>query len=249
MSGHSKWSTIKRRKEKVDAKKGRLFTRLIKEITIAAKQGGGDPDGNPRLRTAIATARSASMPSDNIDRAIKRGTGELPGVVYEEVTYEGYGPGGVGVLVETVTDNKNRTTSEIRRIFTRHGGNLGGVGCVSWMFEQKGVVLVEKGGLSEEELLTKVLEAGAEDVRTEDESYEIICNPPTLDTLKDALRMSNIPFSSAEVTRVPQTTVKVTGHKAEQLLRLMEEMEEFEDVQNIYANFDIPDEVIQRVAS
>ncbi len=249
MSGHSKWSTIKRKKEKTDARRGRIFTRLIKEISLAAREGGGDAEGNPRLRTAISNAKAANMPSDNIERAIKRGTGELPGVVYEEVTYEGYGPGGVGILVETVTDNKNRTTSEVRRIFTRHGGNLGSVGCVSWMFDQRGVVIVEKGELDEEELLTNALEAGAEDVRLDDDSYEIVCKPPDFETLKDSLQQSGISYSNAEVTKVPQSTVKITGKEAERLLKLMEDMEEFEDVQNIYANFDIPDEVMERVAS
>ncbi len=248
MSGHSKWSTIKRKKEKMDAKRGRAFTRLIKEIAVAAREAGGDPDGNPRLRTAVANAKAANMPSDNIERAIKRGTGELPGVVYEEVTYEGYGPGGVGVLVETVTDNKNRTTSEIRRIFTKHGGNLGSVGCVSWIFDPKGVVIVDRTGLDEEELLTNALEAGAEDVRVDNDSYEIICNPPDFESLKDSLEKGGILYSSAEVTKIPKNTVELAGRKAEQLLKLMEEMEESEDVQNVYANFDIPDEVMQRVA-
>ncbi len=249
MSGHSKWSTIKRKKGQADAKRGTLFTRLIKEITIAAREGGRDLEGNPRLRTAVSNAKASNMPKENIERAIKKGTGELPGVVYEEVTYEGYGPGGIGILVETVTDNKNRTTSDIRRIFTKHGGSLGSVGCVSWMFEQRGVVVVEKGAVDEEELLTIALEGGADDVRSEDNSYEIICMPPNLEALKGALEKSGITWTSAEVTKTPQSTIRLAGKKAEQVLSIMEAMEEFEDVQNVYANFDIPDEVMEKVAS
>ncbi len=248
MSGHSKWSTIKRKKEKADAARGKVFSKLIKEITIAAREGGGDPESNSRLRTAIVTAKAANMPAQNIDRAIKKGTGELPGVSIEEVSYEGYGPGGVAMLVECVTDNRNRTTADLRRVFTRHGGNMGSAGCVSWMFSPKGVIMVERSKADEDTILSIALDAGAEDVRTDQNTYEILSELTSFEQVKKALDSSGVEYASAEKTKVPQTTVKLTGKQAEQMLRLMEAIEEVDDVQNVYANFDIPEEVMVSLA-
>lgn len=248
MSGHSKWSTIRRKKEKTDAARGRLFTKLIREIAAAARVGGGDPDGNPRLRTAIDAARNANMPSENIERAIKKGTGELPGAHYEEMIYEGYGPGGVAILLETLTDNKNRTTAEIRHILTKYGGKMSEAGSVAWTFDQKGLVVVSKEGCPEDDLLAAALEAGAEDLKSDDEDYyEVLTSPSDLESVKQALQAAGIAWERSELTRVPQSLVKVEGKAAEQLLRLMSFLEDQEDVQHTYANFDIPAEILEEV--
>jgi YebC/PmpR family DNA-binding regulatory protein len=247
MSGHSKWSTIKRKKGKADQQRGKLFTKLIKELTVAARSGGGDPNGNPRLRTAVENARANNMPTSNIEKAIKRGTGELPGVHYEEQTLEGYGPRGVAVFLETLTDNKNRTTSEIRHILTRHGGHLGEVGCVSWMFDLQGSIVVDKGKASEDELMAAALEAGAEDVNDEGEFFEVVTAPSDLENVKRALAERKIQFSSAQLTRNPQTVIKLEGKHAEQILKLMDALEDHEDIQKVYSNFDVPDEIMEKL--
>ncbi len=249
MSGHSKWSTIKRKKGKADAERGKLFTKLIKEITIAARDGGGDAKGNPRLRTAIANAKAQSMPAANIDRAIKKGTGELPGTTYEEHFYEGYGPGGVALLVQVLTDNKNRTTSELRHLLTKYGGNLGEVGCVAWMFHAKGLLTVPSAGVTEDRLLEIVLDAGADDVDSSSEDvYEIYTSPSDLDPVHKAIEAAGITPASVEFSRVPSTSVAVEDEKqGEQLLRLMEFLEDHEDVQKVYANFDISDEMMEKL--
>lgn len=244
MSGHSKWHGIKHKKAKADAQKGRLFTKVIKEITVAARHGGGDPIGNPRLRTAIQAAKAANMPADNIDRAIKKGTGELPGVSYEECVYEGYGPGGVAVMVEALTDNKNRTTSELRKLFSKSGGNMGESGCVAWMFAKKGLIQVEVAKADEEKLMSVVLEAGAEDMRRAESLFEITTAPADFEAARGAVAKAEIPTVSAEVTMVPQSTLRIEGKTAQQMLQLMEELEEHDDVQHVYANFDIPEEVM-----
>jgi YebC/PmpR family DNA-binding regulatory protein len=241
MSGHSKWHTIKHKKAAADAKRGRVFTKIIKEITVAARLGGGDPEGNPRLRTVLLAAKAANMPKDNIEKAIKKGTGELPGVSYEEVSYEGYGPGGVAVFVQALTDNRNRTLPEIRHLFSKYGGNLGESNCVSWMFEKKGYLVVPKGRGSEEALLEVVLEAGGDDVRDDGENWEILAPPDRLEAVKDALASRGIQTSTAELSMVPKTTVKIEGKKAQQLLGMMEALEDHDDVQNVWANFDIDD--------
>lgn len=247
MSGHSKWSSIKHKKGAADAKRGRIFTRLIKEITVAARLGGGDPDGNPRLRTAIAAAKSENMPKDNIERAIKKGTGELEGVNYDEITYEGYGPGGVAMLVECLTDNKNRTVADIKYIFDRHAGNLGEPGCVAWMFEKKGLVVFDKDTVDEEKLLDIALESGADDVKEEDEGFEVLIPPSDFETVKQAFDEAGLEYSLAEISMIPQNTVKLEGKKAEQMLTLMEALEDNDDVNNVYANFDIADEVMEAI--
>ncbi len=239
MSGHSKWSTIKHKKAALDAKRGRIFTRLIKEITVAARAGGGDPDGNPRLRAAVAEAKAANMPADNIKRAIQRGTGELPGVQYEEVTYEGYGPGGVAVLAECLTDNRNRTTAEIRHLFGKHGGNLGESNSVAWMFSRKGHFLVPAEAAAEDSLLDLVLEQGGEDVQKDGDVFEIITPPELYEAVSAALGKAGVTPSSAEVRMIPQNTVPLEGRRAQQCLALMEALEEHEDVQKVSANFDI----------
>ncbi len=239
MSGHSKWSTIKRKKEKIDAERGKVFTRLIREITTAARHGGGDEGANPRLRTAVLTARAANMPMGNIEKAIKKGTGELPGVVYEEKTYEGYGPGGIAIMIDTMTDNTNRTTSTVRHLLAKHGGNLGETGCVSWMFEKKGLIGVSRGDCTEEKLMEIALDAGADDMTTEDDVFEIVTGPDDFINVKQALDKQNIKVSSAEITMIPKTTVKLEGKHAEQIVKLMEALEEEDDVQHVYANFDI----------
>ncbi|MBE3588041.1 MAG: YebC/PmpR family DNA-binding transcriptional regulator [Thermoanaerobacteraceae bacterium] len=242
MSGHSKWSTIKRKKAKVDAQRGKIFTRLAREIIVAARQGGGDPDANPRLKAAIQRAKEANIPNENIQRAIQKGTGELGGANYEEIVYEGYGPGGVAVMLEIMTDNRNRTAGEIRHLFSRHGGNLGESGCVSWMFEKKGLIVVDRDGLDEDELMLAALEAGAEDMRTEDDSFEIITAPAEFEQVRSALVEKGIPVSEAEVTMVPQSTVKLTGKEAEQMMRLMDALEDHDDVQEVYANFEMEED-------
>lgn len=248
MSGHSKWATIKHKKATQDAKRGRLFTKLIREITVAAREGGGNPETNPRLRTAIDRARSVNMPSDNIEKAIKRGTGELPGVNYEACIFEGYGPKGVAIIVEALTDNKNRTAAEIRNIFSKKGGNLGGSGNVSWMFAKKGYILVEKQEVSEEDLFNVVIDAGAEDIKPSDKNYEIYTDPKNFENVKKALQDHNIKFVSAELTMVPNSLIKLAGQDAKQILSLVESLEEHDDVQHVYANFDIPDEVLEEIA-
>jgi YebC/PmpR family DNA-binding regulatory protein len=249
VSGHSKWSTIKRKKGAVDAKRGKIFTRLIKEITVAARMGGGDPVGNPRLRAAIASAKTENMPKDNIERAIKKGTGELEGAVYEEITYEGYGPGGVAILVDCMTDNKNRTVADIRHYFSKSGGNLGESGCVSWMFTKKGTILVDKEDINEEELMEKALEAGAEDVVEEDNVFQVVTSPDDFEDVREALEADGVKFIEAAVAMVPQNTVDITDEKtAGQILTLLERLEDHDDVQNVYANFDIPDDIIESVS-
>ncbi len=249
MSGHSKWSTIKRRKGAADAKRGKLFTRLIKEISIAAKLGGGDPEGNPRLRTAIAIAKAENMPKENIERAIKKGTGELEGVNYEELTYEGYGPGGVAIMVEVLTDNKNRTIADIRNSFSKHNGNLGESGCVSWIFTLKGLILFDQDKVDEERLIEVVLDAGAEDVKEREGEFEVITDSAQFEDVKRAAQDAGIEYSFAEVTMIPQSTIRLLGKEAEQMLRLMGRLEDSDDIQRVYANFDIPDEVMERVAA
>ena len=248
MSGHSKWSTIKRKKGAIDAKRGKIFTSLIKELTIAARLGGGSPEGNPRLRTAVLAAKSENMPKDNIDRAIKKGTGELEGSVYEELTYEGYGPGGVAVMAEVLTDNKNRAAAEIRHIFSKNAGNLGDTGCVGWMFTRKGTIVYEKGTVDEEKLMDIALEAGADDV-TEDESTIVVTtDPKSFYAVKEEIdKRTDLPaYVVAEIAMIPQNTVELTGKEAEQMLRMMEALEESDDVQNVYSNFDIPDELMNK---
>ncbi|MBN1153809.1 YebC/PmpR family DNA-binding transcriptional regulator [candidate division KSB1 bacterium] len=247
MSGHSKWSTIRRKKEKIDAQRGKVFTKLIKELTIAARRGGGDEDSNPALRTAIANAKAANMPAANIERAIKKGTGELPGVSYDEVTYEGYGPGGTALMIEALTDNKNRTVAEIRHILSKYNGNMGESGCVAWMFEKKGIISINKSEIGEEELLELVLEGGADDLRSDDDSYEIVTNPSNYENVKRVIESHNIKIEDAELTMQPQNTVNVSGKDAENLIRIMDALEDHDDVNSIYSNFDIDSEELQRI--
>jgi YebC/PmpR family DNA-binding regulatory protein len=247
MSGHSKWSTIKHKKAAQDAKRGAMFTKVIKELTVAARLSGGDPDMNPRLRTAMLKAKAVNMPQDTMQRAIMKGTGELPGVSYEEITYEGYGPGGVAMIVTALTDNRNRTVAEIRKIFSKNGGNLGESGCVAWMFQKKGLIVVDKDKIDEDELLGIALDAGAEDVRPGDAMYEVITSVEDFEPVKQEITTKGIEPSSAEISLMPQTTVRLEGNQARQLLKLMDELEEHDDVQNVYANFDIPDEVMAEV--
>ena len=249
MSGHSKWSTIKRKKGAVDAKRGKIFTKIIKEISLAARLGVSDPEGNPRLRQAIMTAKAENMPKDNIEKAIKKGAGELGGAAsYEEIVYEGYGPGGVAVLVEVMTDNKNRTVAEIRHMFSKHGGNLGENGCVSWMFEKKGSIVFDKKDVSEDTLMELVLESGGEDVIEQESEYEVITDPSAFECVKTAIDNTGIKSILAEISMIPQTTVKLDEQKAVQMLKLMEKMEDNDDVQHVYANFDIPDEVMEKLS-
>lgn len=244
MSGHSKWATIKRKKAAADSARGRLFTKLIRELSIAAREGGGDPEANPRLRLAITTAKSNNMPAENIKRAIQRGTGELPGTSYEQAVYEGYGPAGIAVLMEVVTDNKNRTVSEIRHALEQYGGKMGELGSVAWTFHRRGVLTVPKNGLDEEKILTITLEAGAEDLKSEEDYFEITTLPENFESVKKALEENNIKIESAEVQMVPQTTIRVEGKVAEQVLKLMEALEEHDDVQHVFSNFDIDDKVM-----
>ncbi len=248
MSGHSKWATIKRKKGKADAERGRTFTKLIKEITVAARAGGGDPDANPRLRTAISTAKAANMPQDNIKKAIQKGTGELPGVSYEEITYEGYGTAGVAVFLECLTDNKKRTVSEIRHLFTRFNGNLGENGCVAWMFDKQGIITVETSVCDEDTILEVALDAGASDMNNQGDVYEIICPPADLETIRAAIEDKSIPVASAEVSMIPQNTVQLNEKQAETMLKLYEALEEHDDVQHVYANFDIADDIMTKLA-
>ena len=245
MSGHSKWSTIKHKKGALDAKRGRIFTRLIKEITVAARMGGGNAEGNPRLRAAVAEAKSNNMPADNIKRAIQKGTGELPGVAYEEKTYEGYGPGGAAVLINTVTDNANRTTSELRHLLGKHGGNLGEANSVAWIFERKGYIIVPKQGAQEDRLLEIILDAGGEDLKDDGESYEIFSPPEAFEAVRKALETSQVPFNLAEISMIPQNSVRLEGKKAQQILTLMEALEDHDDVQKVFSNFDVDDSEIQ----
>lgn len=249
MSGHSKWSSIKHKKGAADAKRGKIFTKIIREISVAARFGGGDPEGNPRLRTAIATAKSVNMPKDNIERAIKKGTGELEGAHYEESVCEGYGPNGVAILVELMTDNKNRTMAEIRHAFTKYNGNIGTANCVAWMFAKKGLIAFEKDKVDEETLMEVALDSGAEDINDEGTTLEVVTDPKNFETVKDALDKSNLKYLFAKVAMIPQNTVKLDAKEAEQTLKLMEALEDSDDVQNVYANFDIPDEIMEKISS
>jgi YebC/PmpR family DNA-binding regulatory protein len=249
MSGHSKWATIKHKKAAVDARRGKVFTKLIRELTSAARMGGGDVDANPRLRTAVATAKTANMPSDTIQRAIKKGTGELPGEIYEEITYEGYGAGGIAILVDVLTDNKNRTVAEIRHLFAKHGGNLGETGCVAWMFARKGFIALSTSQSDEDTLLELVLEAGGDDIKTYVDVYEIVTSPEAFEDVRSALAQQGLTLDVAEVTMMPQNTVPVEGKQAEQVLRLMEALDDQDDVRKAHANFDISDEVMAALAS
>lgn len=248
MAGHSKWAQIKHKKAHTDAKRGKVFTKIVKEISVAARLGGGDPEGNPRLRSAIEKAKEVNMPSENIKRAIMKGTGELPGTTYEEITYEGYGPGGVAILIETLTDNKNRTVSEIRHILSKNSGNMGEAGCVSWIFEKKGYILVEKTKVDEDTLMSVVLDAGAEDMKNDpkEDNYEVITSPENLNAVKEAIEKQNIPVSLSEITMLPKSYVPIEGSAADQMVRLVDALEDNDDVQNVYANFDIPEEAMAK---
>ena len=245
MSGHSKWATIKHKKAATDAKRGRIFTRLIREISIAARTGGGDPDTNPRLRTAILAAKNENMPNENIERALLRGTGQLEGEQYEEVTFEGYGPGGVGILIQVVTSSRNRVVSEMRHVMSKNGGNMAEAGAVGWMFHRKGEIVVPKEAASEDKLLGIVLDAGGEDLRDDGSSWYIVTPPDALDAVKDALSKASVTPASAQISMVPQNYIKLTGQQAQQMLRLVEALEEHDDVQHVYANFDIDESEIQ----
>lgn len=247
MSGHSKWSTIKHKKGATDAKRGKLFSKLIKEVTIAAKIGGGDPDANPRLRLAIGQAKSQNMPKDNLERAIKKGTGELEGVSYEEITYEGYGPAGVAVLVECLTDNKNRSVADIRHIFSKAGGNLGITGCVAWMFDKKGLISVSKTDYTEDYLIEITLDAHAEDIIEEQDTFDIICAPEDFETLKEAVDKAKIKYETSEITMIPQNLTKVETKDAEQFLKFMDALDDCDDVQKFYSNADIPDDILNNL--
>lgn len=248
MSGHSKWSSIKHKKAAKDVKKGKLYTKLIKEITVAARMGGGDINANPRMRTAILTAKAASMPAENIDRAIKKGTGELEGVSYEEIIYEGYGPGGTAILVHVLTDNKNRTVSEMRRLFTKYGGNMGESGSVAWMFDKKGLIIVDKGQIDEDRLIALVLDGGAEDVLEEDDLFEIVTPPQDFEKVRELLQRENVAMVTAQVSMMPKSTVTLDKKFAEQALNLTSDLEDHDDVQSVAANYDIPDEIIEKAS-
>ena len=244
MSGHSKWHSIKHKKGALDAKRGKIFTRIIKELTVAARAGGGDPDMNPRLRTVIADAKQNNMPADNIKRAIRKGTGEEPGVSYEEVTYEGYGPGGAAVIVETVTDNRNRTVGEIRHMFGKHGGNLGAENSVAWMFERKGYIVIEKSKVGEETLMAAALDAGADDLRDDGDNWEVITAPAAFDTVSEAVRKLVEPDSAA-IAMLPKNLTKLEGKTAQQMMRLMDALDDHDDVQKVWSNFDIEEKEIE----
>ena len=244
MSGHSKWASIKHKKAAADSKRGKIFTKFIRELAVAAKMGGGDPDTNPRLRKAIADSKAVNMPADNIKRAILKGTGQLEGVNYEEFSYEGYGPGGVAIYVETLTDNKNRTVSELRHVFSKNGGNIGESGCVAWMFSRKGYIVVEQSSASEDDLLNIILEAGADDLKEDGSNYEIFTSPDSYEAVVDALKEHDIETAASNLGFIPQNYIKLEGKQAQQLLRLMEELEDHDDVQNVWANFDIDEEEI-----
>jgi len=239
MSGHSKWHSIKHKKGAADAKRGKLFTNLIKEITVAARAGGGDVDANARLRKAVSDSKAANMPNETIERAIKRGTGELEGVNYDEITYEGYGPGGVAILIESMTDNRNRTVAELRHLLSKNGGNLGEAGSVAWMFDKKGYIVVEKSARSEDELMDIVLEAGADDMQDEGEVFEILTTPENYETVSEALKTAGVEMQASELSRIPQTYIKLEGADAQQMLKLYEAIDDHDDVQKVYANFDI----------
>ena len=245
MSGHSKWASIKHKKGALDAKRGRIFTRLIKELTVAARAGGGDPDMNPRLRTIIADAKAQNMPAENIKRAIRRGTGEEPGVSYEEAQYEGYGPGGAAVIIDVLTDNKNRTVGEIRHVLEKHGGNLAASNAVAWMFSKKGYIVVEKNGVDEENLLNTVLEAGGDDLRDDEDNWEIISEPSAFEGVRDAVKGLGIEPVSAEIAMLPQNYIKLEGKEASQMVKLMETLDEHDDVQHVWSNFDIEEKEIE----
>ncbi len=247
MSGHSKWSGIKHKKAIIDAKKGKTFSKISKELSVAARMGGSNPDMNPRLRTAMEKAKEVNMPSENVKRAVQKGTGELPGVSYDETTYEGYGPAGVAILIEVMTDNKNRTVGEIRHSLVKHGGNMGESGCVSWMFDKKGYILISKDAGDEDSLMTEALEGGAEDFKNdpEEESYEILTAPDEFHAVKEYLEGKNITLGLAELTYIPQNYVKLEGKDATKMIKLMEILEDHDDVQDVYANFDIPDELME----
>ncbi|MFW9842552.1 MAG: YebC/PmpR family DNA-binding transcriptional regulator [Candidatus Thorarchaeota archaeon] len=248
MSGHSKWATIKRKKSKTDAARGRMFTKFIKEITVAARDGGGDEDSNPRLRTAIAAAKAANMPNDNIKKAIQKGTGELPGTTYEEATFEGYGPGGVAVFVDVLTDNRNRTVAEIRHLFSKYNGNLGENGCVAWIFDKKGIITVSSNGVEEDALMEAALDAGATDIQMQDDAFEVTTEPGDLDAVRESLEKAQMPVIEAEVRRIPQNTVKLEQKDAATMLKLMEFLEEHDDVQKVSANFDIDDSLMEELS-
>lgn len=245
MSGHSKWASIKHKKGAVDAKRGKIFSKLIKEITVAARLGGGDPMGNPRLRSAIQAAKAENMPKDNIERAIKKGTGELEGTSYEEVNYEAYGPGGVAVMIDCLTDNKNRTVADLKHIFDRHGGSLGEPGCVSWIFKKRGLIVFARNKVEEEKLFDLALEAGAEDIDEGETEFEVITDPSDFESVKKAFDDAGLTYTLSEISMVPQNTVNLEGKGAEQMLNLMEALEDNDDISHVYANFDIPDEVME----
>jgi YebC/PmpR family DNA-binding regulatory protein len=248
MSGHNKWSSIKHRKGAQDAKRGKIFTKIIREITVAVKEGGKDPDINNRLRTALEKARGANMPKDTLQNAIKRGAGELSGVNYESFSYEGYGPGGVAVMVDILTDNKNRTAADVRHTFAKHGGNLGENGCVGWLFDRKGSITIKSEGLDEDTLMDIVLEAGADDIVNNDDEFEVLTEPSSLENVKKALTEKGIEYESAELTMIPQNTVKLDGKDAAKMLKLIDDLEDNDDVQNVYSNFEIDDEVLEQLA-
>jgi YebC/PmpR family DNA-binding regulatory protein len=245
MSGHSKWHTIKHKKGAADAKRGKIFTRLIKELTVAARNGGGDPGMNPRLRTIIAAAKEVNMPADNIKKAIQRGTGELPGIVYEEITYEAYGPGGSALIIETLTDNKNRTVGELRHMLEKHSGNLGSTNSVAWMFTKKGYIVVEKAKADEEKLLSVALEAGADDMQDDGDNWEVLSEPSAFEAVRDAVKGSGVEPASAQVAMLPQNYVKLTGKDANQMIRLMDALDDHEDVKQVWSNFDIEEKEIE----
>lgn len=247
MAGHSKWHNIRLKKGKMDAERGKAFTRVTKEIIVAARTGGGDPDSNVRLRNAMLKAREVNMPADNIKRAIQRGTGELEGVTYEEISYEGYGPGGAAVYIEAMTDNRNRTLPEIRNIFSRSGGNLGESGCVAWMFDSKGLIQIDAQGIDEDELLMATLDAGAEDIKSDDDVLEIVTAPENLDAVRTAVEEAGYKPTSSEVTMIPQNTIALAGKEAQQMLRLMDMLEEHDDVQKVHSNFDIPEDILEQI--
>jgi YebC/PmpR family DNA-binding regulatory protein len=249
MSGHSRWSQIKRKKGKTDVQRGKLFSKILREITVAARNGGGDPKVNMRLKAAMESAKAANMPQENVKRAIQKGTGELPGESYEEITYEGYAPGGVAVMVRVLTDNRNRTAPEIRHLFEKHGGNMGASGAVAWMFERKGLIHVDADRISEDELLAVALDAGATDMRQVEKVFEITTAPAEMDAVRGALEKKGVPVVEATVAFVPQSTVRVEGKEAPSVLRLIEALEELDDVQAVYANYDIPDEIIEAISA
>jgi YebC/PmpR family DNA-binding regulatory protein len=249
MSGHSRWSQIKRKKGKADVQRGKLFSKILREITVAAKAGGGDPKGNMRLKAAIESAKEVNMPAENIKRAVQKGTGELPGESYEEITYEGYAAGGVAVMVQVLTDNRNRTAPEVRHTFEKGGGNMGASGAVAWMFDRKGIILVDADKIGEDDLMAKALDAGATDMRRAEKVFEITTAPAEMDAVRDALVKAGVPILEAQVTYVPQSTVRVEGPTATSVVRLIEALEELDDVQHVYANYDIPDEVLEAISA